>query len=179
MTQIRQSGEDRVLSLHCWTTGNDGVSVAGVLWLSVIVSGLRLKQRWVTQAPNANHHGKLGWLNRPGRRDQTVCPLARAGQRTCSPRPHRQTHFHSDHLDGVTLPFGISHWSCTLSPNLYKVFRQKPAEKSICLCRHGHRHKGSDKSKSKMTALCCTWWFPAAFPKIGRIDYLTLREWVR
>lgn len=59
--------------------------------------------------------------------------------------PAARGHINSDHLDVVTLPFGISHLSCTLSPNLYKVFRQTEMSLHICLRHHGHIHKGLDK----------------------------------
>lgn len=65
--------------MHCWTTGNDGVCV----WSgAVIVSGLRLKQGWVTKASNGNHYGQLVQLNSP-QRERSDHSIAW----TCTPEP--------------------------------------------------------------------------------------------
>lgn len=115
-------GMDRVSSVQCRATGNDGVSAAGVLWLSVIVSGLRLKQGWVTLAPNVNHHRRRVWLNSPRRRDRTVWPRPRA--RTCAPEPHPQAQFSSDHPGSGTLPpwdFSIKSRAVTTTPQHLKI----------------------------------------------------------
>ena len=93
------SKKNRVSSMHCWTGGNDGVSVAGALWLSVIVSGPIRKQGWVTQAPNVNHRVQLGWLDSPGFRDQTIWPLSRAWTVNLK--------LSSDHSDIVASPIGV------------------------------------------------------------------------
>lgn len=130
LTQIckRQTVKDRVSSVWCWTSGNDGVSVAGVVWLSVIVSGLKLMQGWVTQAPNVNHHCLLVWLSSPRRRHQTIWPRSIAWTCTLNYIPS------FDHPDSVaSWNSSVNLHTVTTTPNTAKLIGQM-TEMSLWVC---------------------------------------------
>lgn len=120
------TGQDRVSSVHCWTTGNDGASVARAQRLTVIVSGSRLRQGWVTQAPNVNHCGQLVWLNSPRRRDQTVLASLRSADLQPPPPPTDHVQFRSDH------PSLCNFVSVTLCHPAFKKLIGQMTEMSLC-----------------------------------------------